>query len=144
MFIVKNETFTGLILMAWLLFFLYRRALQMRYIGLLRRPDLSTTGLVSAFRVLAPWLLLKQDILSEACYISKRCDFHRSACSLPSNGKLAHRAFQVLCGRCVNWPAFSLSFHQYARVAGLQAALTYRVQDVLLSPYRILCNFLKY
>ena len=46
MFIVKNETFTGLILMAP---FLYRRALQMRYIGLLRRPDLSTTGLVSAF-----------------------------------------------------------------------------------------------
>lgn len=49
MFIVKNETFTGLILMAP---FLYRRALQMRYIGLLRRPDLSTLlsgGLVSAF-----------------------------------------------------------------------------------------------
>lgn len=60
-------------------------------------------------RVLAPWLLLKQDILSEARYISQRCDFHRSACSLPSNGKLAHRDFLVLCGRCVNWPAFSLS-----------------------------------
>jgi len=45
-FIVKNETFTGLILMAP---FFNRRALQMRYIGLLRRPDLSTTGLVSAF-----------------------------------------------------------------------------------------------
>lgn len=42
-------------------------------------------------------------------YISQICDFHRSACSLPSNGKLAHRAFLVLCGRCVNWPAFSLS-----------------------------------
>lgn len=41
--------------------------------------------------------------------ISLWCDFHRSACSLPSNGKLAHRAFLVLCGRCVNWPAFSLS-----------------------------------
>lgn len=34
MFIVKNETKTGLILMAP---FLYRRALQMRYIGLYKK-----------------------------------------------------------------------------------------------------------
>jgi len=55
MFIVKNETFTGLILMAWLLV-----------------PPCPPNALYWAFdlicqqRVLAPWLLLKQDILSEA------------------------------------------------------------------------------
>lgn len=92
-------------------FFVPRRALQMRYIGLLRRPDFFVNN-GSCLRFFGSWRLgccLNRTSSQKPLYISKRCYFHRSACSLPSNGKLAHRAFLVLCGRCVNWPAFSLS-----------------------------------
>ena len=110
MFIVKNETFTGLILMAP---FLYRGVPSKCVIlgFFLRRPDLFVNN-GSCLRFFGSWRLgccLNRTSSQKPLYISKRCYFHRSACSLPSNGKLAHRAFLVLCGRCVNWPAFSLS-----------------------------------
>ena len=104
MFIVKNETFTG----SDGSFFVPACPPNAFYWAFEETRFVNNNGSCLR-RVLAPWLLLKQDILSEARYISQRCDFHRSACSLPSNGKLAHRDFLVLCGRCVNWPAFSLS-----------------------------------
>lgn len=66
----------------------------------------------SCLRFFGSWRLgccLNRTSSQKPVYISKRCYFHRSDCSLPSNGKLAHRAFLVLCRRCVNWPAFCLS-----------------------------------
>jgi len=102
MFIVKNETFTGLIMKAWLLV-----------------PACPPNALYWAFEETwfvnnGSWRLgccLNRTSSKKPVYISQICDFHRSDCSLlkkEMESWLIGLAL-VLCGRCVNWPAFSLS-----------------------------------